>query len=179
VHHRLHAGSNRPKPSQPQQVEGCGSQRGHDSGAVAPVTVSVLVELGIADPMPALNAPAVAHQLQQCFWRGAQAGQKEVGGPKGLAVAAAGGRHLHDPARTDPGLADVLRGFFGPQSPGDVAAMADLVIHCHERDLAISLQLAADLAVKRFLVRLDRQEEVGPLLLELPKNGFWVCRASA
>jgi len=137
------------------------------------------MELRIADPVPALNAPAVAHQLQQRLWCGAQAGEKQVGGPKGLAVAAAVGRYLHDPARTAPGLADVLGCFLGPQRPGDVAAMADLVIHCHERDLAISLQLAADLAVKRFLVRLDRQEEVGPLLLELPKNGFWVCRASA
>ena len=57
--------------------------------------------------------------------------------------------------------------------------MADLVISCHERDLALSLELAADLAVEDLLVGLVRQEEVGPLLLELPKNGFWVCRAAA
>ena len=65
--------------------------------------------------------------------------------------------------------------------------MADLPIGCQERDLAFSLELTADLAVQRLLVclllrkslRLDRQEEVGPLLLELPKNGFWVCNASA
>ena len=37
----------------------------------------------------------------------------------------------------------------------------------------------ADLPVQRFLVGFHRQEEVGPLLLELPKNGCWVCRASA
>jgi hypothetical protein len=37
---------------------------------------------------------------------------------------------------------------FGPQRPGDVAAVADLVIRCHERDLALSLELAADLAVQ-------------------------------
>jgi hypothetical protein len=65
--------------------------------------------------------------------------------------------------------------------------VADLVIRCHERDLALALELAADLAVQRLLVRLllrrslrlDRQQEVGPLLLEELKNGFWVCRASA
>jgi len=137
------------------------------------------VELGIADPMPALNAPAVAHQLQQCFWRGAQAGDKEVGGPKGLAVAAAGGRHLHDLAGADPSLADVLRRLLGPQRPGDIAAMADLMIRCLKRDVPLSLELAVDLAAERLLVRFHCQEEVGPLLLELPKNGFWVFRASA
>jgi len=69
----------------------------------------------------------------------------------------------------------------------DGAAVADLVIRCHERDLAPSLELAADLAVQRLLVGYsygedcvyDRQMEVGPLLLELSKNGFWVCRESA
>jgi len=149
--------------------------------------VSVLVELGIADPMPALNAPAVAYQLQQCFWRGAQAGNKELGGPKGLAVAAAGGRHLHDPAGADPSLADVFWCILGTQCPGDVAAMADLMIRSLKRDVPLSLELAVDLAAERLLVRsllrrslrLHRQEEVGPPLLELPKNGFWVCRASA
>ena len=57
--------------------------------------------------------------------------------------------------------------------------MADLVIGCHERDLALSLELAADLAVQRLLVgsplrgrlRLHRQQEVGPLLLEELKKG--------
>ena len=48
--------------------------------------------------------------------------------------------------------------------------MADLVIACHERDVTLSLKLALDLAMQRLLVALDRQEEVGPLLLELPKN---------
>jgi hypothetical protein len=36
-----------------------------------------------------------------------------------------------------------------------------------------------DLAIQGSLVCLDRQEEVGSLLLELLKNAFWVCRASA
>ena len=58
----------------------------------------------------------------------------------------------------------MLRGLFGWQRPGDVAAVADLAIRCQERDLALSLELAADLAVQRLLVcklvwrslRLDR-----------------------
>jgi hypothetical protein len=98
---------------------------------------------------------------------------------KGLAVAVAGGRHLHDPTGADPGLTDVLRRLLGPQLPGDVAPVADLMIRRHERDLSLSLKLAADLAVQRLLVPLDRQQEVGSLLLELPKNGGWVWRASA
>jgi hypothetical protein len=57
--------------------------------------------------------------------------------------------------------------------------VADLVIRCHKRDVALSLELAADLTMERHLVDLDLQEEVGPLLLELSKNGRCVWRASA
>lgn len=57
--------------------------------------------------------------------------------------------------------------------------MADLLIRCHERDHALSLELAGNLAMERLLVGLDGQEEVGPLLLEELKNGCWVWRASA
>jgi len=174
VHYRLNSGSDRPKPSHPQQVQGSGSQRGHHTGAIAAIPVGILVELGVADPVPALNAPSVTHQLQQCFWRGAQAGDEQMGGAKGFTVAPAVGRDFHKPAGADPGLPDVLRRLFGPQGPGDVATVADLVIRCHERDLALSLDLAADLAAEGLLVGFHRQQEVGPLLLELPKNGRWV-----
>ena len=81
--------------------------------------------------MPAFNAPAVSLQLQQRLWCGAQAGEKQVLRQKGLAVAAAAGHHLHDPTGAGPGLPDVIRRLFGPQRPGDVATMADLVIRCH------------------------------------------------
>ena len=57
--------------------------------------------------------------------------------------------------------------------------MADLVIRCHERDVTLSLKLAADLAMQRLLVGFYRQQEVGSLLLELVNNGFWVWSASA
>ena len=137
------------------------------------------MELGVPDPVPALNAPAVSYKLQQGFGGGAQAGKKQVGGLKRPALATAGGRHLHDPAGADPGLTDVLLSLFGTQRPGDVATMADLVIHCHKRDLPLSLELRSDLTMQRLLVPLNGQEEVGPLLLELPKNGFWVWSASA
>jgi hypothetical protein len=73
----------------------------------------------------------------------------------------------------------VLRGLLGAQPPGDVAAVADLVIRCHKRDVTLALELAEDLTMQRLLVGLDRQGEVGPLLLELPKNGRWVWSASA
>jgi hypothetical protein len=174
VHHRLNSGSDRPKASQPQQVESCGSQCGHHSGAIAAIPVRILVQLGVADPVPALNSPAVANQLQQRFWRGAQAGEEQMGGVKGLAIAATGGHDFLDPAGADPGLTDVLWCLFGAEGPGDGAAVADLVIRCHERDLALSLKLAANLPVERFLVGFHCQEEVGPLLLELPKNGRWL-----
>jgi len=75
VHHHLNSGSDRPRASQAQQVECRGSQRGHSSSAIAPVAIGVLMGLVIADPMPALKAPAVAHQLQQPIWGDAQAGE--------------------------------------------------------------------------------------------------------
>ena len=194
--HRLQAGADRLKSIQPQQIQGCRPQRGQRTGAVAPVAMGVLMELGLADPVPALNAPAVPHQTQQGFWGGAQAGVAprgapgeplQVGGPEGLAIPAALGDHLDDPAGAAPGRADVLGGLFRPQCPRDRAAVADLVIRCHERDLAFPLELAADLAVQRLPVgsplggrlRLHRQQDVGPLLLEELKNGCCLCRASA
>ena len=83
--HRLNARADRPESSQSQQVESCGSQRGHRAGAITAVMVGILMELGVANPVPAVNALAISHQLQQRFWRGAQAGEKHMGGPKGLA----------------------------------------------------------------------------------------------
>ena len=178
MHHRLNSGLDRPEFSQPQQVESCGAQCGHHSGAIAAIPVRILVQLGVADPVPALNAPAVANQLQQRFWRGSQAGKEQMLGVKGLAIAAAGGHDFNDPAGADPGLGDVRRCLFGAEGPGDGAAVADLVIRCHDRDLALSLKLAADLPVERFLVGFHRQQEVGSLLLALPNNGRWVWSAS-
>ncbi len=98
-----------------------------------------------------------------------------MGGLKWLAVAGAAGAHLHDPAGAAPCLADVLWSLFCPQCPGDVSAVADFVIRCHKRDVALSLELAADLTMQSLLVRFHRQEEVGPLFPELSKNGCWVC----
>ena len=156
MHHRLQASPDRAKPSQPQQVHRCRAQGGHHSSAIAPVAVGVLMELGVTDPVPALNAPAGAHQLQQRFWRGAEARQKQMGGLKRLVVTGAAGRDFHDPAGADPGLADVLRSRFGAQRPSDVAAVANLVNVCHERDVPLSLELSSHLAVERLLIGLDR-----------------------
>jgi hypothetical protein len=72
---RLHPSPDRLKTVQPQQVESCGSQRGHGSSAIAAVAVGVRVQLAVSDPVPALDAPAVSNQLQQGFWGGAQAGE--------------------------------------------------------------------------------------------------------
>lgn len=76
------------------------------------------MELGVTDPVAALNAPPGSHQMQQRFRLSAQARQEEVGGLKRLALTAAAGREFHNPAGADPGLPDVLRGWFGPQGPG-------------------------------------------------------------
>ena len=64
---RLHPSPDRLKTVQPQQVESCGSQRGHGSSAIGSVAVGVRVQLAVSDPVPALGAPAVSNQLQQGF----------------------------------------------------------------------------------------------------------------
>ena len=64
--------------------------------------------------------------------RGALYEQSQVSRRKWLTVPDPIGSHLHDPA--------------------DVAAVAVLVIGCHERDLAFHLVLTADLTVQRLLV---------------------------
>jgi len=71
-------------------------------------------------------------------------------------VTAAGGHDFHDPAGAGPGLGHVLRRLFGPQGPGDVAPVADLVICCHKSDLPLSLKLAADLSMEVLLISFHR-----------------------
>jgi len=83
------------------------------------------MELRVANPVPAHNAPAVPHQLQQGFWGRAQAGQKHVLGLEWLASRVPAAGHLHDPAGTDPVLPDVRRRLFRSQRPADVAAVVD------------------------------------------------------
>ena len=102
-----------------------------------------------------------------------------MGGFERLAIAHACCHHFRNPASAVPVLLDVGWCLLGPEIPGDVAPMADFVITCDERDLALSNQLAGDLAVESLLVGFDRQQEVGPLLLELPKNACCVWSASA
>ena len=75
MHHRLYPSPDCLKTVQPQQVESCASQRGHGSRTIAAVTVGIHVQLGVSDPVPALDAPAVSNQMQQGFWGGAQAGE--------------------------------------------------------------------------------------------------------
>jgi len=103
-----------------------------------------------------------------------------VPGVPALAVALCGrGDQLHDPGAAGPGVLDVIRGFLGPELPACVTAVLLLLIRCSERDLALSLELAADLAVEPWLVGLDGQDDVGALLEAPLKNGRLVCRASA
>jgi len=139
----------------------------------------VFSQLGVPDPVPALQTPALSHQAQQRFWSGAQACDEPVCGLERLAITDPGCDHLGDPAGAMPIGLDVFRRFFRPQSPADVRAMADLVIGCHMRDVALSKQLIGDLPVERLLVGPNRQEEVGPPLYELPKNTCCVWSASA
>ena len=64
-----------------------------------------------------------------------------MSGTEGLAVASTAGRDFHDPAGADADLDAVLQRLSRPQCPGDAAAVADLVIVCHERDVMLTLKL--------------------------------------
>ena len=160
VHHRLQACPNRAKTGQPQQVHRRRAQSCHDASTVAAVAVSVLAELGVADPVPALEAPSISHQLQQGFWRGAQAVDEVVRRLKGLALSDAAGAHLDNPAGAVPVPFDRLGGFFRPEAPGDVTAMTNLATHCSDWDSAFAEQLVSDLPVQGPLVRLLRRRRL-------------------
>lgn len=132
--------------------------------------VLVLVELGVADPVPAFNAPLLPDKSQQGFWGGAQVGEEQMPGLERLAATTAAGDQLNDPSRPWPVRLDVLRCFLCPQCPGDVTAVADLVMRCSKGDVALPLELTADLPLQGLLVGFNAQDEVGPLLRELSKS---------
>ena len=120
--------------------------------------------VGCLGPSANTQCSGDPYQLHQGFWGGAQAREKQMSGTEGLAVTGTGGRQLNYPAGAAPGFTAVLWCLFCPQRPGDAAAVADLVIACHEWDVTLSLKLAADLAMQRLLVAFYRQQEVGSLL---------------
>ena len=57
--------------------------------------------------------------------------------------------------------------------------MSLLSNHCRQWDLAGSKKWLADLAAQDPLVRFPCQEDVGPLLGELPNNGFCLWSKAA
>lgn len=89
-----------------------------------------------------------------------------MGRPKGLAVLGAAGRDFQEPAGADLCHPDVLRRLRGPQRPTDVAVMTDLLNQSHDRDLAPTPELAANLTVQCPVVGFHCQQVVGPLLME-------------
>lgn len=99
-------------------------------------------------------------------------------GLKRSAVPGAGSGQLQNRGGANPALADELRCILCPQRPGDIASVVELVIRCLEKDLALSQELVANLAVACLLVRIHRQQEVGQLFLELPKNRFLLWSAA-
>ena len=97
----------------------------------------------------------------------------------GALTGGLGRDELYDRGAARPVLLDVLRSFFGPELPDGVTAVAFLVIRCSERDLALPLELATDLAVELWLVRFDGQGDVGTLVEAPAKKSRVVCSASA
>lgn len=109
-----------------EQVQGQSAQRGQHGSTGAAIAMAILIGLGIANPVPAFNAPAVPHQLQQGFCRCAQAGEKQVSLEGGLAVTLSADHQLDDPTAAGPVLGDEGRSLFGPEVPGGVAAVTVL-----------------------------------------------------
>ena len=180
--------SDRVKAIAAQQVQGQRSQQGQHLNTIAlGVAVGVLTELGISRPVPLVfNRPALPHQPEQGFGAGAQGGEEVVNLLKRLAVAVAGAYELDDPAGASPALANGFRGIAGTQSPAHLAAMAGLERADVYWKVPVAAELSDDLLIQPALVvlllrrslRLDRQEQVGALLLGELKNAGEVCRAS-
>ena len=63
MRHRLHASTDRLKAIEYQQIQGRCQQAGHYAGAIAFVAMGLFMELRVTNPVPALNAPALSHQL--------------------------------------------------------------------------------------------------------------------
>ncbi len=140
-----------------------------------------LAQLRVAHPVPfVLNAPALTDQSQQSIWGGTQTGDESVAGDITLALSSRGtGDQLHDPGTSRPVGLDVLWRLLGLEFPPGLASVALLDIRCREIDLALSLELAAVLAVQGLWVGFNVQKEVGPLLQAPAKNACVVCSASA
>jgi hypothetical protein len=165
-----------------QKVHHDGAQeREHRSASAVGVAMGVLTELGIAGPVPfVLNAPALPDQSQQGVWAGADAGDEPVVDSSAFPLAGhRGGDHLRDPGAAGPVRLDVLRRLFRTQYPERVTTVFCLPIRRGERDMALALELATDLAIERLLVAFHGEEDVGPLLQAPSKNGCVVWRASA
>ena len=134
----VHPRTDRPKPFGPQQVQCCRLETGQCTGTVAPVAMGVLLQLGVADRVPALQAPAAPHQSQHAFWCGGQAGVAPIGALDDPTAGVSPGRacppwclrgvYLDDPAGADPGRSDGLRRLSDPQRPGDGATLVLPVI---------------------------------------------------
>ena len=84
------------------------------------------MKLGVAEPVPAFKAPAVPHQLQQSFGRGAQDREKEVPLDGGLAVTLAADDQFDDPAATRPGADNELWRLFAPEGPSGISSVTVL-----------------------------------------------------
>ncbi len=93
MHHCLQALSNRVESSQAHEIHRSGSQGCHHSGGVAAVSVVVLLELGVTNPVTALDAPTLSCQSQQDLWGRARAGEERGSDLERLAIACARSGH--------------------------------------------------------------------------------------
>jgi len=66
--------------------------------AITKVAVGILMELGVEDPMPALNFPGIYRVLLQGFWDSARAGEEQVSRPDQLVLNSASCHDFHSPA---------------------------------------------------------------------------------
>jgi hypothetical protein len=84
------------------------SQAVNHACAISLVAMGLLIELGVEDPVPPLDAPPVSRQLHEAFWGCAEAREMEVVGVERSAVVRFYGGLLNDSTRADPLLTDML-----------------------------------------------------------------------
>ena len=142
------------EPIEPQRVHGQASEGGHDLDAVGlAVAVVVLLELGIAGPVPGVLAalgfreavrPTVTHVTQLSLRASAQTRDVVTGLVGWLAIAAALTARGDPRGAARPGLRHPLGSRHRPERPGEVPAVLALALAGLQRCLPATDQANLD-----------------------------------
>ena len=170
-----------PETIKTQRIQRQASQAGENPNAVGfSIAVCVLPQLGVTGPVPAvLNAPTIANVSEKCAGAGAQTCDVVAGFIHRHAIAAALAANLNHRAAARPVLYHPVRGRHTAQCPGDVAAMADLMLAGLEQSSLAIGQPIHDFLKSLAAAMFYRDQEVCAALFKVDEKGRLACSASA